>query len=117
MFAGSSNEHRLERSTQQCCTVRMMPKVPVQPNPAPDDPAPSASEAPEAMQMQLGLMCPSLTPEERQCRQNNLCLYCGEAVHYVRACPAKLRKCLHVAFTVQQHILLQSREQGLSVFL
>lgn len=115
--------------------------------------------------MQIGLICPALSPEEcLHCRQRNLYLYCGEAGHYVRSCPAKLRKCptiprapthlsslsaqathltlllsfqllkgtvlvkaiidsgacscfMDLPSATQQHFLLQSKMQGLSLYL
>lgn len=71
----------------------MLPKAPSQANIASATSASSTAGEPEPMH--LGLLCTSLTPEERQGRrQNNLCLYCGEEAHYVRNCPAKARKCL-----------------------
>lgn len=52
----------------------MLPRVSSPANQVP--PAASASDKPEPLQ--LGLLCPSLSPEERQCyRQHNLCPYCG----------------------------------------
>lgn len=40
--------------------------------------------------MQVGRT--SLTPEERQRRrQGNLCLYCGQAGHFIAHCQAKAR--------------------------
>lgn len=161
-------ERRAERSTQQSRPVWMVPRFTTpahfssaSPTPASSAPVNPASDTPEPMQ--LGLMRPSLSAEERlRRRQNNLCLYCGEAGHYVRSCPAKLRKCMtvtpishpispaqaaHLAlsisfqlpggtvpvtaiidsgacscfidltFATQQHIPLQPKTQGLSIFL
>ena len=43
-------------------------------------------------------MRPVLSPEKRRRRQlGNLCLYCGEAGHYVRSCAAKHHKSLPVS--------------------
>lgn len=74
----------------------MLPRVSSFPNPAPTAPVISTTDTSEPMQ--LGLLRPSHTIEERQCRRiNNLCLYCDEPGHYVRSCPAKLCKCLSIS--------------------
>lgn len=44
--------------------------------------------------MQLGVMRPALSSEERaRCRQLNLCLYCGGTGHFVHNCPVRMSKC------------------------
>lgn len=81
-------ERRTERATQPNRPIWMTPRAPspayrMPHNPAPNDPEP----------IQIGLICPALTPEEHlRLRQRNLCLYCEEAGHYVHSCPAKLLK-------------------------
>lgn len=85
-------ERRSERSSSHPRPIWMLPRVPGSPNQLPLSSTP-ATEAPEPMQ--LGLLQPSLTPEERMRRRtHNLCLYCGEQGHFVRTCPNKIRKCL-----------------------
>lgn len=75
-------ERRFERSTQQSHPVWMLPKTPVSSNPASRDLVPAAAGVPEPMP--LGLIHPSLTPEECQRRrENNFCLYCGKAGYCV----------------------------------
>ncbi|KAI3364017.1 hypothetical protein L3Q82_010778 [Scortum barcoo] len=50
--------------------------------------ATSNSHTREPKSMQIGRT--RLTPEEcARCRQGNLCLYCGQASHFVSRCPAK----------------------------
>ncbi len=50
----------------------------------------TAPQGVEPEPMQVGRT--SLTPEERQRRhQENLCLYCGHAGHFISRCPAKAR--------------------------
>lgn len=86
-------EQRLERASTPSRPVWMLPRVPSSSYPAPPAPATPAPDTPEPMQ--LGLLRPSLTVEERQRRrQQNLCLYCGGSGHYVRSCPVKPRKSL-----------------------
>lgn len=89
-------EWKSERSMGQPRPTWILPRVPSFSNPAPSVPSASAPDTSESMQ--LGLLRPSLTVEERQRRhQNYLCLYCGEPGHFVRSCPAKLRKCLSIS--------------------
>ena len=84
-------ERRTERATGLSRPAWMLPRVPTFPNPSPPAPITTSRDIPEPMQ--LGLIRPSLTSEERlRRRTNNLCLYCGEPGHYVRTCPAKYRK-------------------------
>lgn len=86
-------ECRFERAMGQPRPTWMLPRVPSLSNSAP--PVQSASAPDTAEPIQLGVLCPSLTGEERQRRRlNNLCMYCGEPGHYVRSCPAKLHMCL-----------------------
>lgn len=66
--------------------------------------------------MQLGLVRPSLTPEERR-RLNNLCLYCVKAGHYEHTCPAKLRKCLSVSSVNQPNLSVSSAHIALHISL
>jgi len=67
--------------------------LPVRPWGAPAVTSSSASTGPQQWEpepMQLGRT--SLTPKERERRrQGNLCLYCGQAGHFVSRCPAKTR--------------------------
>lgn len=86
-------ERRSEITMGQSRPTWMLPRVP-----SPSYPAPSGQPAPTpdtSEPMQLGILRPSLTGEERQRRRmNNLCMYCGEPGHFVRTCPAKSNKCL-----------------------
>lgn len=93
---GCLRERRSERTSGPSRPVWVLPRVPSFPHSASSAPEITTSDASEPMQ--LGLLRPSLTPEERQCQWvNNLCLYCGEPGHCVRTCPAKLRKCFSIS--------------------
>lgn len=95
-------ERRSERSTSHLRPTWMLPKVP---SPVSQFPPASSVLTPEPPEpMQLGLLRPTLTPEEKMRRRtHNLCLYCGESGHYVRACPNKMRvvlplQCVHLCY-------------------
>lgn len=67
------------------------PKVSANPTAPSPSLSPAAPEVPELMQ--LGLLWPPLSPEEKlHQHQNNHCLYCGGAGHYASTCPNKIRK-------------------------
>ena len=89
-------ERRAERSSHLSRPVWVTTKAPL---PAsryqPPVHSSAASSPPDTSEpMQLGVMRPTLPPEERtRRRQLNLCLYCGEPGHYVANCPIKMRKC------------------------
>ena len=88
-------ERRAERSSQQSRPVWVTTRAPLPPSrfqlPASSNSAGPSMDTSEPMQ--LGVMRPTLPPEERiRRRQLNLCLYCGEAGHYVYNCPVKIRK-------------------------
>lgn len=86
-------ERRSERAMGSSRPTWVTPKVPHHSSPTPST---STFNLPEPMQ--LGVLRPSLTQEERQRRQaNHFCLLCGEPGHYVRNCPLKLRKCLSLS--------------------
>ena len=107
-------ERRAERATGFSRPTWMLPKAPSHLHPVPiASPAPTA-DTPEPMQ--LGVLRPSLTPEERQRRRvNNLCLYCGGPSHYVRNCPLKLRKCLSMSPSHTDFITQPASHLALSV--
>lgn len=91
----------------------MLPKITSHTTPAPPT---STFNTPEPMQ--LGVLRPSLTQEERQRRRmNNLCLYCGEPGHYVRNCPLKLRKCLSLSSDYVAPLAKITSHLALSVLL
>lgn len=84
-------DHRIrERRTEISTSARptwMLPPAPVTPSPT-NVPVPSDVEP-----MQLGLIRSPLTSEERlRRRRNNLCLYSGEAGHYLQSCPVRSSK-------------------------
>lgn len=95
-------ERRSERSALQSRPIWMTARAPLPATryvpPSSSNPANATPDSAEPMQ--LGLMQPALSPEERaRRRQLNLCLYCGGTGHYVLNCPVKRSKCPSSVYT------------------